>query len=236
MPACSEARSELLVKRVDALYRADLKGRLVCSNEWDRRPAPRFHLMRTPVGPIFRFRVDLPDDLASQLEELCSRETLDPDSEMLPSQCDRYLKLLAGQAPVEKVWSGPVYVCLRDVLPRRIPTAIDDTNADLLSKRFGDWLPDIAHRQPFMARVEDGNAVSICASVRITEAVHCAGVETHVDHRRRGYALDVVAGWADAVRSRNATPFYSTSWDNIASQRVARRLGFVMAGVDFHVT
>ena len=125
---------------------------------------------------------------------------------------------------------------VQDVVPNRIPIAIGQENAELLCHYFKNWLPDIAYRQPFMALAEGDNAVSLCASVRISEVVHCAGVETHIDHRRRGYALDVVAGWANSVRSRGATPFYSTSWDNIASQRVACRLGFVLAGVDFHVT
>ena len=236
MPACSETPPELLIKRVDALYRTDINGRLVCTNEWDRRPAPRFYLMRTADGPISRFRADVPDDLVCRLEELCRRESLDRGSGMRPSQCDQYLQLLAGQAPVEKVWSGPAYVSLQDVVPSRVPAIIDDTNTELLSRQFAHWLPDVAHRQPFVALIEDGSAVSICASVRITEAVHCAGVETHVNHRRRGYALDVVAGWAAAVRGRGAAPFYSTAWDNIASQGVASRLGFLLAGVDFHVT
>jgi RimJ/RimL family protein N-acetyltransferase len=38
------------------------------------------------------------------------------------------------------------------------------------------------------------------------------------------------------VRALDATPFYSTSWDNLASQGVARRLGLTLAGVDFHLT
>jgi predicted GNAT family acetyltransferase len=66
--------------------------------------------------------------------------------------------------------------------------------------------------------------------------VHCAGVETHHDHRQQGHALRAVSGWAAAVRRLGATPFYSTSWDNIASQRVASRLGFEMVGIDFHVS
>jgi hypothetical protein len=94
-----------------------------------------------------------------------------------------------------------------DVSPRLPPILIDGANAQRLQHLFEDWLPDVPHRQPFLAVIEGGEAVSICASVRISEAVHCAGVETHPDHRRPGYALDAVAGWASAVRSRGATPF-----------------------------
>jgi hypothetical protein len=44
-----------------------------------------------------------------------------------------------------------------------------------------------------------------------------------------------VAGWASAVRSLGAAPFYTTSWDNIASQAVARRLNLSLVGVDFYL-
>jgi RimJ/RimL family protein N-acetyltransferase len=157
-------------------------------------------------------------------------------SERLPAHCAQYLEILGRHAPVEKVWSGPAYVFTREFTPPRAPIAIDATNADLLRGRFDDWMPDVRYRQPFMALIEEGRAMALCASVRISKAVHCAGVETHRDHRRRGHATAVVAGWAQAVRSLGATPFYSTSWENIASQRIAARLGFRLAAVDFSVT
>ena len=46
------------------------------------------------------------------------------------------------------------------------------------------------------------------------------------------YAL-VVAAWAHAIRAEGRTPLYSTSWDNAASQGVARKLGLVIYGTDF---
>jgi len=113
---------------------------------------------------------------------------------------------------------------------------INSSNAGLLRGRFEDWRPDAPHRQPFVAVVRDAAAVSICASVRISPTVHCAGVETHADHRRRGHALAAVSGWAHAVQALGATPFYSTSWDNPASRRVAARLGFQLASHDLHIT
>jgi hypothetical protein len=143
--------------------------------------------------------------------------------------------VLSLHAPAENIWAGPVYMFTHGVMPSIPPIAIDQDNAHLLREGFEDWLPDVPHRRPFMAVIEDGRAVSICASVRISAAVHCAGVETRVEYRRRGHAVSAVAGWARAVRSSGATAFYSTSWDNVASQRVAGRLGLLLVGVDFHV-
>ena len=78
--------------------------------------------------------------------------------------------------------------------------------------------------------------MSICRSVRASARAHEAGVETLAGYRRCGYATSVVTAWAIAVRALNLIPLYSTSWNNVASQGVARRLGLVQYGVDYHVT
>jgi RimJ/RimL family protein N-acetyltransferase len=228
--------SDLLTRRVAALYSVDADGRLLRTNEWDGRPAPRFHLMRTEQGPITRYGAGVPDAVVRDLEALANQERWTPLSGRLPDFHQQFVARLMRQAPVEKVWSGPAYVFTEDPVPVRQPTPIDAANAHLLARTFPDWLTDITYRQPFVAAVDGGEAASICASVRISPHVHCAGVETHPDHRRRGHAIDAVAGWARAVRALGATPFYSTSWDNLASQAVASRLGLRLVGADFHVT
>ena len=231
-----ELRPDLLEARVGALYRTDGDGGLLDTNEWDSRPAPRFHLMRTAAGPILRGRADLPAHLLRRLQGLSLREPPDQAFTRLPAEHDRYLAALAEHAPIEKVWAGPAYVLPPAPTPDLDVVNIDEDACERLVGRFDDWLEDVAHRRPFVAVIAEGAAAAICASVRISPTVHCAGVETHPDFRRRGYALAAVAGWAQAVRACGATPFYSTSWDNLASQRVAQRLGGQLVGADFHVT
>jgi len=230
------SRLDLWLERVAALYRRDRRGRLISVNESNGGPAPRFYLMRTTEGVICRFRADLQDDLVARLEDLCAQEPKGAPPGRLPAQRGRYLLLLSSHAAVDRVWAGPAYMVTQDVPPGTAATAIGDDNADLLRGGFEAWLTEVSHRQPFMAIVEDDRAVSICASVRISDTVHCAGVETLVAYRRRGHAVNAVAAWAMAVRSRGATPFYSTSWENHASQRIAARLRLSLVGVDFHVT
>ncbi len=225
----------LAQKRVQALYRCDSAGRLVSTNCWDGRPAPRFFLMRTRNEILCRFRADVPEDLAAQLARLCRQEVTGADAKVLPAHHDRYLALLASQAPVESVWSGPAYLSQSVSNASADAVAIGEHNADLLRDNFPDWLPDVVPCQPFVAMVEDDRAVSLCASVRISKSVHCAGVETHPMHRRRGHAVRAVAAWSAAVQRLGAMPFYSTSWANIASQNVAGRLGLPLAGFDFHI-
>ncbi|WP_429125935.1 GNAT family N-acetyltransferase [Ensifer sp. 4252] len=232
----TDVHLRLLEDRIDTLYRTDGEGRLLSTNEWDARPPPRFHLMRTRQGPIFRCRADLPDGLVDDLRQLCRKETPETAFDRLPALHDRYLDLLSQHEPVEKIWAGPAYAAGDLVLPTAELVRITETNAELLRAHFQDWLPDVPHRQPFFARVLDGQAVSLCCSVRISDTVHCAGVETHPDFRGHGYAVDVVSRWARQVCANGAMPFYSTAWSNAASQRVATRLGLRLVAVDFHVT
>lgn len=234
--AIFQEQSGLFQQRLEALYQTDADGRLVCTNEWEARPVPRFHLMRTAQGAFFRCQAGLPDEIVRRLEALCRQEPAARFSEPLPVHYEPYLAVLTEHAPIQKLWSGPAYRFLQEVAPQGETTFLTPQNADLLRDRMADWLPDVPHRQPFVAVVKDGAAVSVCASVRITDAVHCAGVETHPDYRHRGYALAAVARWANAVRAQGATPFYSTSWENRASQRIAQHLKTTLTAVDFHVT
>jgi GNAT superfamily N-acetyltransferase len=225
----------LMRKRLATLYRCDNRDRILAVNYFVAIAAPRFHLMRTAFGNIARYRSDVPDDLVAQLDKICTREPIIDPPTRLPALYDEYLNALGSRPANEDEWSGPAYMIDRDTAPLAPPIAIDDTNAQLLRSGLDAWLPDVQHSQPLVAVVAGGRAVSLCASVRISAAVHCAGVETLPEYRRRGYAVSAVAAWARAVRARGAMPFYSTSWDSVASQAVAARLGASLAGVDFHV-
>ncbi len=113
---------------------------------------------------------------------------------------------------------------------------ITEINAHLLETGFGGWLEDVSQCQPFMAWIEEGQAVSMCCSVRITSEIHEAGVETLPEFRGHGYAAAATSAWAAAVRRVSATPIYSTSWENTSSQAVGRRLDLILFGLDFHIT
>jgi len=86
-----------------------------------------------------------------------------------------------------------------------------------------------------VAAVVDGRAVSVCASVSESATVHGAGVETAPAFRGRGFAARAVSGWAALVRGRGAEPLYATTFDNIASQRLATRLGLRLIGSEFSI-
>lgn len=223
-------------KRLATLYRCDDRGRILSINYFAAGEVPRFHLMRTANGNFARCRRDVPDDLVAKLERICECEPVVDPPTRIPALYAEYLNALGLPSTYDERWSGPAYMIDHDLTPRvPPPIAIDEGNAHLLRSKLEQWQPDVQHSQPLVAIIVDGRAVSVCASVRISDAVHCAGVETLPEYRRRGFAVSAVAGWARAVRALGATPFYSTWWDNTASQAVAARLGAKLAGVDFHV-
>jgi predicted GNAT family acetyltransferase len=87
-----------------------------------------------------------------------------------------------------------------------------------------------------MAALAHGEVVSVCHSARLSSRAAEAGVETLAPFRGHGHASRAVAAWAIAIREMGRVPLYSTSWDNAASQGVARRLALRLYGVDFSIT
>ena len=225
----------LIAARFDALYET-ADGALVRSNSWERQPAPRFHLILSAAGPLIRFRGDVPPEVTQRLETLAAAETWRPHLAGPPASLALYVEALEAQTPVTAVWSGPAFAMFQPIHPWAPVVDITEANAGLLTGKLAEWLPDVARRRPFVAVAHDAKAVSLCASVRISPAVHCAGVETHPEHRRRGHALAAVSGWAHAVQQLGATPFYSTSWENAGSRAVAARLGFQHVATDLHIS
>ena len=227
---------DTMKRHVHALFTHDEHGRLRLVNEPDGAESPRFFLGRTAAGNIWRFRFNLPEVLSVRLEALCREEPVEGDLRQGPAHFGEYLMLLETHSPVQKYWMGPAYLFPdRVARPTTEAVAVTDENLDVLSGGFEEWIPDVPCRRPFLAILHEGRAVSICCSVRITSESHEAGVETLNAYRGRGYASDVVAQWANEVRRLGCMPLYSTSWENVPSQGVAKRLGLLQYGTDFHV-
>lgn len=228
---------EIMKRHVHALFTRDDKGRLLRVNEPDGDEAPRFFLGRTSAGNVWRFSFELPESLTERLESVCQREPVVDAIREEPAGLSEYLSLLETHAPVKKVSSGPAYFFPSEFAPPSTKAVfVTNNNVDVLRPGLEDWIPDVPCRQPFLAILNEGHAVSVCCSVRITAEAHEVGVETLNHFRGRGCASDVVNQWATEVLKMGVMPLYSTSWQNVASQGVARRLGLVQYGTDFQVS
>jgi hypothetical protein len=225
----------LMRLHVEALYTMDRRGRLVASNVPGGGPAPRFFLGRTARGNEWWFRQDVDARLAGELEAACHS---DRESEPLvpPYGATRYEAILAGHAPVTRVWTGPAFAFPDGLTNPEGVVVVTEANRDVLLPYLGSWIPDASLGIPLYATVLDEEAVAVCGSVRVTPAAHEAGVETASAFRGRGYASRAVRGWATAVRALGAEPLYSTSWDNAASRGLANALGLSRFGSDLHIT
>ena len=213
------ALRELMRIHIDTLYTHDERGRIVRVNEPDGAPAPRFYVGKTFEGSEARLRHDMPDDLEQEMGDVARIEAH-----------------LARLSPIQRRWAGPIYHFSHDLDTTSSAVLITQENADVLRPHLEPWLPDIAMGRPAAAVLVDGHAVSVCASVRMTPIAHQAGVETPPEFRGRGHAVQAIRAWAGLLHSTNVMPLYSTSWENVASQAVARSLGLVAFGDDLHLT
>lgn len=224
---------QLLEIEVEALWTHDRDGRIRHVNEPGGELGPRFFFGRTAEGNLWRMRYDLFPDTIQKLEALAAEEPVHSDFRAAPRNLAAMLAVLREDQEIPSVYFGPTYR-FPDELPRAgDTTTIMQPNLHVLSGMGPDWDDVAAHfeaRQPIVAVLEEGFAVSVCFSSRLTDRAAEAGVETLEAFRGRGYGGRVVAQWARAVRASTRIPFYSTSWDNTASQGLARSLGLIQYG------
>ena len=209
---------------LDRMVGADGHGRLT-------KAGPHLYVLRTADAVLCRAHVKLSDDVVGSIKRIAQSER--GRQQDWPHEYGQYLAILASVAPVKAVRSGLLYRIVDP--PKGAATRITRHNAHLLRDGLDEWLPDIDAGRLLYAAVVDGRAVSVCASVNEVEGAHEAGVETLLSYRRRGLATHAVAAWAGAVLRMNATPFYGTTFDNLASQGVARRLYMKLVGSEFSV-
>lgn len=231
------SNQHLMELQINTLYQCDGAGRLRCINEPGYPPAPRFFMGRTTAGNAWRFRSDLPAPLVAQLDELCQAEPVPTDLHTLPQHYAAIKAALAAHAPITSEYRGPAYWVPEQDRPPDQVVLLDETNLQFAQPHF-PWLtatdPYYA-MGPVAAAMVDGLAVSICFCSRIPGQATEAGLETAPAYRGRGLAGLAVAGWAAAVRQRGWRPLYSTAWQNLASQRVAHKLGLVCYGEDWSI-
>ena len=221
---------------IAALFTQDAYGRMMRVNEANGARASRLFVGRTREGTQWCVRDDVTDpELLREVRSLVAGEPRgEPALDPVPSPAP-YESVLARQSPIERVDRGPAYICQPTIVPDPRAVRVTEANAAILQRYLSAWSGDVATAQPMFAIAINGDAVALCASVRITPEAHEAGVETTPSYRGQGHAGAVVSAWATAVRETGAEPLYSTSWSNTASQAVARKLGLRLFGSDYQI-
>ena len=87
---------------------------------------------------------------------------------------------------------------------------------------------EIVLREGFVAgAVVDNNIVSVAHTNAITERYADIGVFTHQDYRNRGYSTAAASIVAASIQRSGRMPVWSCGEDNLASLRVAAKVGFI---------
>jgi RimJ/RimL family protein N-acetyltransferase len=235
MTAMALSDLQLLDLQIDALFTHDAAGRISFANELGGDRAPRFFFGRTREGNRWRVRDDLPAALVQQLNGLAADEPVHDDLRAEPRHLAAFRAALGTMHEVQSPYTGPAYR-FPEVLSA-LTTTTQLAYADLHLLGPMGWninaeAAGFAARVPYLAIVADGAVVSVCFCARITGRAAEAGLETAAEYRGRGYGPAIVVAWAQAIRASGRIPLYSTSWDNLASQAVARKLGLVQYATD----
>ena len=223
---------DLMGIRAGTLFTYDARGRMLRTNEPEGRPAPRFFLGRMMTGHVVRFGEAVPDAVARRLTEIIERQPVADALPVPPAALAAVREELARHAPITWEGGGPAYRFPESISRPGEAVQVTDANVEVVCDTFPWLYRTLADWRPCFAVVRDGAAVSVCFSSRIGACAAEAGVETLPAFRGRGYAFGVTAAWGEAVRAAGLIPLYSTAWNNLASQGVARRLGLVRFGAD----
>ncbi|HEU5141023.1 MAG TPA: GNAT family N-acetyltransferase [Bacillales bacterium] len=219
---------ELMELHVNVLFRHNSENRMTVVNEPPFNAAPRIYIGGTQEGCVVRYSNMLAESTVEELEGIMDDN---PGAHL-----GEIIRILGSDQEINHFWMGPAY-SFPDV--RNRPTQsirITDANKELLHGYFSDFLDDLASVQPCFAVVRDGTAVALCCSARQTFFAAEASLETAQPFWGKAYAEDVTNAWAAEVQNQGRTALYSTSWDNFASQSVARKLHLVRYATDIHIS
>lgn len=219
---------------VKTLFVHDQSGRLRLVNEPRGGSAPAFYLGRTPSGNLWRFRHDLPLALARRLDALAGAEPPLSSTGAAPVAEDGIRRALADTGEKLREHAGPAFRFPERLKRPKGLIELSEANEQLLRFGFPDLISSLSARQPLLAVVKDGVAISVCFSARLTKSAAVAGVRTLTRYREQGHGTAVTLGWATEVRNRGLVPLFGAARDNQGSLGIARQLQLVQFGAEVY--
>ena len=190
---------------------------------------PAFFLVRDQDACAWAVHREVPVALGRELVALARTEPPLREFTDAPIHVDAYVARIGG-----RIDSGPVFT-----FPPAVPANSEVsviTDLSQLERHFRGWtLDELPERSPILGALEDGHAVSVCFCARRTPAAAEAGLETASNFRGRGFGARVAAAWGRAIWDSGRLPLYSTSWGNVASLGVARRIQLSPCASDWNL-
>jgi hypothetical protein len=217
----------------------DANGRIVHNNEPTPTAGPRLWMAGCATGNRFLLHEDISASTAAKVAALMQDEPPLAAINAAPLHLARYIELLGTEKETRGIdYALPAYV-LTDCSAQRVWSGTDEGDR-LLTALKSSGMPHGLYAMgfvntgefwpPWCALLEDGVVASVCFAARLGKRGADAGVATAPEFRGQGYAAAVTAGWASHPALAGCTLGYSTTVDNVSSQRVAERLGLRMIG------
>jgi GNAT acetyltransferase len=208
----------------------------------DGGPGPLMFLAGCADGVVARIGRSVRDDIAQELRALSANEPpmVGPDS--APRGLDRYLALLGRDGPAAAHAGLAFHLPHGTAAPGEAVTIMSGTDeaARLENRLARDGMPpallalkirEVADLwPPYCLVMRDGEIASLAFAARLGDHGAELGLETLPAYRGRGLAALAVAAWSAHPALADRTLFYSTARSNLASQRVAAKLGLGFIG------
>ncbi len=236
----------LRLLEIDAatLFVHDAAGRILRENDPERSVAPRMFLSGCESGNLLRLRSDVEGSIAEEIAALVAQEPPLAQPEAVPRFLERYRELLSLAAPAERTSFGVIHLLPcglnyeHDAVLVQQGTAKADKLFAVLQRHglpkamVGMGFADTSHFwQPWCVAMDGNEIAAIAFAARLGDAGATLGLATMPAFRGRGFAAAVTAGWSSLPQLQGRTLIYSTTRDNVSSQRVIARLGLPFIGV-----
>lgn len=231
---------------VRARFQVSPAGRIEREAPPDGSPGPLLWLAGSPDGNAFAFGRQLPQDLTDELTALAASEPPLISSDAEPAHMATYLQLLTAQGEL-RVQRGLSF----HLPPVAAPDGFNFVSSGtpegdrLLEDLAGGGMPadlvQLGFRDvsdlwaPWSLLLVEGQIASLAFAARLGPSCAELGLATSPAFRGRGLAAAATAGWSAHPNLAGWTLFYSTAQSNVASQRVAAKLGLRFIGPTFAI-
>lgn len=218
---------EWMKHHVNVLFKNDDENRMTVVNEPPYEIAPRIFIGGTKSGNVVRYSNKLETNLIKKLKRGVNAD--------FAIDLGEVISILNTDQQISNFWTGPAFVFPNMNSTTTKAIRITDFNKGCLKRNFPYIFKELKYKQPCFAIVENEAAVSVCCSARQTNKAAEATLATCKKYRGKAYAVDVSNAWAAEIQSQERIALYSISWDNLASQAVARKLNLIQYGTDIHI-
>jgi hypothetical protein len=206
----------LVERRFAGRYRCDARGRLLPEQGADRPEPPRFHLVRTVFGNLWRLRADVPRATATRLAMLAGREAPLGGTVSPPERLNFMRQALKGDGPIAGEHVGSVLV-FPDVGatagdPREEVRSLSPGDADALHPGLASCGVDAERlARPDCLGSWSGGRVVAVAHTRWGDGdeVGEVWVASAPTERRKGHARALAAAWCRRLRASGRMPLVS---------------------------